>query len=213
MSTLEATPGAAAPGSGAVRRARWLERLTVAWNVAEAVVGIAAGAAAASDALLGFGLDSVVESLSALVLLWRLRDGSPERERRALALVGWSFVLLAAWIAFDAGRGLLQRQEPEASPVGIGLAIVSLVAMPILARAKRRSAGAIQSRALAADARQTDFCAYLSAILLVGLSANALLGWWWADGAAALVMVPIVAREGVQALRGEACDCGASACE
>ncbi len=199
---------AAAGSTFATRRARRLEWLTVGWNVAEAAIGIAAGAAAASDALLGFGLDSVVESLSALAVLWRLGARSAARERRALQLVGWSFVLLAAWITLDAGRGLLLRLTPESSPVGIGLAAVSLVAMPLLARAKRRAAGALGSGALRADARQTDFCAYLTAILLVGLGANAVLGWWWADGAAALVMVPIVLREGVLALRGEPCaDC------
>jgi len=196
-----------------VRRGLRLEILTLAWNSLEAVVAIAAGWIAGSIALIGFGLDSVIESASGAVLLWRLRrDADLTRrehvERRALQLVGWSFLLLAAYVAVDASRSLWLRESPDRSTVGIILAAVSLVVMPLLARAKRRVAARISSRALHADSRQTDLCAYLSAILLGGLLLNAFLGWWWADPVAALLMVPIIAREGRDALRGERCsDC------
>jgi len=196
-----------------VRRGLRLEILTLAWNSLEAVIAIAAGWIAGSIALIGFGLDSVIESASGAVLLWRLRrDADPARrehvERRALQLVGWSFFALAAYVATDAARSLWLRESPDRSTVGIVLAAVSLVVMPLLARAKRRVAARIASRALHADARQTDLCAYLSAILLGGLLLNAFLGWWWADPVAALLMVPIIAREGRDALRGERCsDC------
>lgn len=189
---------------------RRLEYFTLGWNVVEAAVAIGAGVAAGSIALVGFGTDSVIESLSGAVLLWRLQAHAADeaRERRALQLVGWSFLLLAAYVAFEAGRDLLRQEPPETSFIGIGLAVASLIVMPLLARAKRRVAARLDSRALAADARQTDLCAWLSAILLGGLGLNALLGWWWADPVAALVMVPIIAREGGQALRGETCaDC------
>ena len=198
-----------------VRRGLRLEILTLVWNSLEAVVAIVAGWIAGSIALIGFGLDSVIESASGAVLLWRLhRDADPARrehvERRALQLVGWSFFVLAAYVAFDASRSLWLRETPDRSTVGIALASLSLVVMPLLARAKRRIAARIASRALHADSRQTDLCAYLSAILLAGLALNALLGWWWADPVAALLMVPIIAREGRDALRGEHCsDCSA----
>jgi divalent metal cation (Fe/Co/Zn/Cd) transporter len=191
------------------RRGRRLEILTLGWNVVEAGVAITAGVAAGSIALIGFGADSVVESLSSVVLLWHLRwaEADPGRERRALRLVGVCFLLLAAYVGFDAMVALVRREVPEASLVGIGLSALSLIVMPILARAKVRVAGRLDSAALAADARQTSLCAYLSAILLGGLALNAALGWWWADPAAALLMVPIILRDGMQALRGEACDC------
>ena len=193
-----------------VRRGRNLEYLTIGWNSLEAVVAIGAGLLAGSIALVGFGVDSVIESLSGAVLLWRLFAGE-HREQLALKLVGLSFLLLAAYVAFDAGKSLLFRESPEASYVGIGLAVLSLIVMPVLARAKRRVAANLNSRALAADSRQTDICAYLSAILLVGLGLNALFGWWWADPVAGLVMIPIIAKEGIEALRGETC-CGEGAC-
>lgn len=192
------------------RRGRRLEYFTLGWNVAEAAIAISAGVVAGSIALVGFGADSVVESLSSFVLLWRLRshEADEHRERLALRLVGVCFLMLAAYVAFDAAHSLLRREPPEASPVGIGLAVVSLIVMPLLARAKRRVAARLDSAALAADSRQTDLCAYLSAILLGGLALNAALGWWWADPVAALIMVPIILREGTQALRGEVCaDC------
>ena len=189
---------------------RRLEYFTLGWNVIEAAVAIGAGVVAGSIALVGFGADSVIESLSGAVLLWRLQThvADERRERRALQLVGGSFLLLAGYVAFESGRDLFQREPPETSLVGIGLAVASLVVMPLLARAKRRLAARLDSRALAADSRQTDLCAWLSAILLGGLGLNALWGWWWADPVAARVMVPIIAREGWTALRGETCaDC------
>ncbi|MCP9494940.1 MAG: cation transporter [Pyrinomonadaceae bacterium MAG19_C2-C3] len=195
-----------------VRRGRQLEYLTIAWNSLEAVASISAGLFAGSIALVGFGVDSVIETSSGAVLLWRLRDGErgEARERIALKLVGISFLLLAAYVAFDAVKSLLMREPPEASYFGIGIAAVSLVVMPLLARAKRRVAVQLNSRAMQADSRQTDLCAYLSAILLAGLVLNALFGLWWADPVAGLIMMPIIAKEGVGALRGETCGCADS---
>jgi divalent metal cation (Fe/Co/Zn/Cd) transporter len=186
---------------------RRLERLTLGWNVVEAAVAIGAGVAASSVALVGFGIDSVIESVSGGVLLWRLQPGAGEaRERRALRLVGASFLLLALYVALDAGKSVIFREPTERSLPGIVIAALSLVVMPLLARAKRRVAARLGSRALVADSRQTDVCAWLSAILLVGLAANAWLGWWWADPVAALAMVPILVHEGLEGLRGERCD-------
>ena len=197
-------------------RGRRLEYLSIAWNVLEAVVALVAGFVAGSVALVGFGLDSVVETASAMVLLWRLRASlAPEDqervERTAHRLVGISFLALAAYVLVESGQALWLRSEPERSIPGILLACLSVTVMPLLARAKRNVAAQIRSKALRSDSRQTDFCAYLSAILLAGLLLNWLLHWWWADPVAALVMVPIIAREGVLGLRGEACDdCGCS---
>lgn len=203
MSTL------AAPGD--LRRARRLERLALVWNLVEAIASIGAGWLAGSTALVGFGVDSVIESASGAALLWRLQDGErgEARERVALKLVGWSFLALAAYVAVEAVGGLLRREPPDGSLPGILIAAASLVMMPWLARQKRRVAGRIGSHALAADSRQTSLCAYLSAILLAGLGLNAVLGWWWADPVAALAMVPIIAQEGLEALRGERCHCDA----
>ena len=189
-----------------LRRGRNLEYLTIGWNLLEAVIAIGAGLLAGSIALVGFGIDSVIEVSSGVILLWRL-FGSEEREKIALRLVGVSFLALAAYVAFDAVKSLWLRQPPEESYIGITLAALSLIVMPILARAKRRVAANLNSRALEADSRQTDICAYLSAILLAGLGLNALFGWWWADPVAALIMIPIIAKEGLEALRGETC-CG-----
>lgn len=193
-----------------VRRGRLLEYFTIGWNLLEAVFAIGAGAFAGSAALIGFGVDSVIESSSGLALLWRLQDGEKgeRREQIALKLVGISFLLLAGYVAFDATTSLIFREEPEVSYVGIAVAALSLVVMPVLARAKRRVAANLNSAALKADSRQTDICAYLSAILLFGLGLNALFGWWWADSAAALIMTPIILKEGIEALRGKTCsDC------
>jgi divalent metal cation (Fe/Co/Zn/Cd) transporter len=196
-----------------VRRGLRLEYLTVGWNVLEAALSIAAGVAAGSIALVGFGADSLVEVSSGAVLLWRLRAEArnAERrervERRALRLVGWCFMALAAYVVYESAASIVRREEPGASALGICVAALSLVVMPLLARAKRRVAARLSSRALEADSRQTDICAYLSAILLGGLALNAAFGWWWADPAAALLMTPIIVREGVEALRGETC-CG-----
>ena len=190
--------------AASVLRGRRLEYLTIGWNSLEAVVAIGAGLVAGSIALVGFGVDSVIEMSSGAILLWRLFSGE-HRERLALRLVGVSFLMLAAYVAFDAGKSLLLREPPDESYVGIALAALSLVVMPLLARAKRRVAANLNSRALEADSRQTDICAYLSAILLAGLGLNALLGWWWADPVAGFVMVPIIVKEGIEALRGETC--------
>ena len=190
-----------------LRRGRLLEYLTVGWNLLEGLIAVGAGLMAGSVALVGFGFDSFIESLSGGALLWRLRsdEDAERREALALKLVGVSFLVLAAYVAFDVVISLTLRESPETSYVGIALSALSLVVMPLLARAKRRVAAGLNSRALEADSRQTDICAYLSAILLGGLILNALFGWWWADPVAALVMAPIIAREGVEALRGEAC--------
>ena len=189
------------------REGRRLEYFTLGWNLIEAVVGTGAGIIAGSIALVGFGVDSIIESLSGASLLWRLRSDEvgDKREQPALRLVGISFFLLAVYVAAEAIKTLLQREPPQASIVGICLAAVSIVVMPLLARAKRRVAARLNSRALVADSRQTDLCAYLSGILFVGLALNALFGWWWADSIAAIMMVPIITREGIEALRGDTC--------
>lgn len=200
-----------------IARGQLLEYLTVGYNSLEGVIAIGAGVLAGSIALVGFGFDSVIEVISGLTLIWRLRsdaDGSVRQrvEERALRIVGASFLLLAAYVAFDAVNAIIRREPPEESIVGIVLAAVSLAVMPLLVRAKRRVARAIRSRALDADATQTQLCTWLSAILLAGLLLNAAFGWWWSDPVAALIMVPIIAKEGVEALRGERCECD-HACE
>ncbi|HSG09050.1 MAG TPA: cation transporter [Longimicrobiales bacterium] len=191
-----------------LRKGRRLEYFTLGWNLLEGVVSVGAGLMAGSTALVGFGADSFIESGSGAVLLWRLQDHERHADREALALrlVGLSFFLLAAYVAFEATRSLVTREPPDASWIGITIAALSLVVMPILARRKRLVAGKLDSRALEADSRQTQLCAYLSAILLGGLLLNAVLGWWWADPVAALGMVPIIAHEGGSAWKGEACD-------
>lgn len=198
----------------AVRRGRRLEYLTVLWNSLEALISIVAGIVAGSIALVGFGLDSVIETSSGAVMLWRLHHSNErdtaarERaERIALRLVGVSFLALATYVGIDAAISLYRRDAPESSIVGIGIAALSLIVMPLLARAKRRVASQLNSGAMQADSRQTDICAYLSAILLGGLALNAAMGWWWADPIAALVMVPIIAKEGVEALQNKSCTC------
>jgi divalent metal cation (Fe/Co/Zn/Cd) transporter len=187
-----------------------LEYFTVAWNLLEAVVALACGAVASSIALIGFGLDSLIEMFSGGVLLWRLQSDHDDArreviERRALKLVGVGLLTLATYVAADSTINLIRREAPEKSVSGIALAVASLIAMPLLASRKRRVALAIASPALQADSRQTDICAYLSAVLLLGLLLNAAFGWWWADPAAGLVMVPLIAFEGMQALRGKTC--------
>lgn len=184
---------------------RRLAYLTIIWNSLEGIIAIAAGIVAGSIALVGFGVDSVIEVSSGAIILWRLAAGA-ERERLALRLVGISFLALAAYVAFDAVKSLWLRELPEASYIGIAIAALSLVVMPFLAYQKRKVAAELNSNAMKADSRQTDICAYLSAILLGGLGLNALFGFWWADPIAALIMVPIIAKEGIDALRGETCD-------
>jgi divalent metal cation (Fe/Co/Zn/Cd) transporter len=192
-----------------IEQGRRLEYFTVGWNVLEGLIAVGAGFVAGSPSLVGFGLDSFIESASGLALLWRLRDDNAatreRRERIALRLVGVSFLLLAAYVAYDALTTLAWREPPERSIVGLVLLVVSLAVMPLLARAKRRVAGQLNSRALQADAKQTDVCVYLSAISLGGVALNAWLGWWWADPVAALLMLPLIIKEGRAGLRGETC--------
>jgi divalent metal cation (Fe/Co/Zn/Cd) transporter len=191
----------------AVQRGQRLTWATIGYNSLEAVLSIGAGLLAGSVALVGFGFDSVIELGSSVAGLWRLRsDSSPvaraRAERHALRVIGVCFLLLATYVLADAVRTLVTRQQPEESMLGIIIAVGSLVVMPLLARAKRRVASKLRSSALTAEARQTQICMYLSVILLGGLVLNALAGWWWADPAAALVMVPLIAWEGVAAVRG-----------
>ena len=189
----------------AERRGKLLAYLTIVWNSLEGIIAVGAGLFAGSIALVGFGVDSVIEVSSGAIILWRL-SGTEERERLALRLVGVSFLALAAYVAFDAAKSLWFSEPPNPSYLGIAIAALSLVVMPLLAREKRKVAAQLNSRSMKADSRQTDICAYLSAILLGGLGLNALFGFWWADPIAALVMVPIIAKEGIDALKGETCD-------
>jgi divalent metal cation (Fe/Co/Zn/Cd) transporter len=192
-------------------RALRLEYLTVGWNIIEGVVAIGAAVAAGSVALLGFGIDSFVESASGSILIWRLlaerHATDSERielvEQRARRLVAASLVFLAAYIAWDALTSIVAGERPQPSLVGIVLATVSLVVMWWLARAKRRVGGALGSRAMTADAFQTDACFWLSLFLLAGIGANALFGFWWADPIAALGMTAFIGREAVEAWRGD----------
>src|SRR5262245_29711195 len=182
-------------------RGKRLEYFTIAWNSLEGLVAIAAGLAAGSISLLGFGIDSFIEVTSGVALLWRMAVDADVRRRErneklALRIVGGCFIALALYIGYEAITDLVHRIEPESSLAGIILAAVSLVVMPLLSRAKRRVGHELASPAMHADARQTDFCAYLSAILLGGLLLNRLFGLWWADPAAALIMLPIIAKEG-----------------
>jgi len=189
-----------------IRRGKRLTYATLGYNSLEALVAVAAGLVAGSVALVGFGIDSLIELTASLAGLWRLHaDVDPERratvERRALRIVGACFLALAAYVTYEASAALLAHETPSRSLVGIGIAAASLVVMPVLARAKRRVAAQLQSSALTAEARQTEICAYLSAILLVGLGLYAVLGWWWADSAAALAMAPLILWEGWQGVR------------
>jgi divalent metal cation (Fe/Co/Zn/Cd) transporter len=196
-----------------LQRGILLEYLTIGWNVIEGLVAVGSGALSGSIALVGFGIDSFIETSSGVILLWRLRaehrgQDSRKLERTAQKLVGVSFMLLTAYVAFDSIKALVERDAPERSLVGIAVAVLSLIAMPWLAFQKRKAAGNLNSAALRADSRQTSLCAYLSVILLGGLLLNALLSWWWADPLAALAMVPIIANEGLKAFKGETCsDC------
>jgi divalent metal cation (Fe/Co/Zn/Cd) transporter len=194
-----------------IRRALWLVGLTLAYNLVEAGVAIWAGTSAGSIALLGFGLDSVIECAASAVLLWRLSielgGGEQERveraERRSHRFVGLTFLALAAYVLVESVLTLISRDHPGASPVGIVLAAISLAVMPMLAWTKLRTARKLGSGALEVEAKETLACAFLSFALLVGLALNAAFGWWWADPIAALVMVPWLVREGVEGVRGE----------
>jgi divalent metal cation (Fe/Co/Zn/Cd) transporter len=195
-----------------IRRGRHLEYFTIGYNAVEALVSIVAGALAGSVSLVGFGLDSVIEVTSGAALLWRLHhDADAVRreqvERITLRVVGSCFLALALYVAYECASALIRHETPERSVPGILIAALSVVVMPLLAREKRRVGAGIESTAMHADSRQTDFCIYLSAILLGGLLLNAIAGWWWADPVAGLVMVPIIAREGAEALKGKSCEC------
>ncbi len=195
-----------------LKRGLHLEYLTVGWNVVEGIVAVAAGIAAGSIALIGFGVDSFVETISGAVIIWRLMaetrgqhdEEAMERiERRAERIVGIAFLLLAAYVGFEAVRALINHDAPDASPVGIALTAVSIVVMLWLARAKRQTGEALGSRAMLADAQQTYACWYLSVVALAGLALNAVFGLWWADPVAALGITVLLVREGLEALRGE----------
>lgn len=196
------------------RRAQLLAATSVAYNAAEAAIAIGAGLVAGSIALIGFGLDSIVEVSSGLIVLWQFRHALPEsRERRALRLMAISFFGLAAYVTAESVRALVGGHEPDASPVGIALASVSLIVMPVLSWAQRRTGRSLGSNAVVADSTQTLLCTYLSAVLLAGLVLNATLGWAWADPIAGLVIAAVAVREGVGAWRGEGCACGGAPAE
>jgi divalent metal cation (Fe/Co/Zn/Cd) transporter len=196
----------------AVRRGMRLQYLTIVYNSLEGIVSAIAGLFAGSVSLIGFGFDSLIEVTSGAAVLWRLRrdDHLARREiteRRTLQTVGWCFIGLSIYILYDSGSSLLRNEPPKPSIPGIVIAALSVVVMPLLAAAKRRVAAEIGSAAVEADSRQTDFCTYLSSILLCGLGLNILFGWWWADPVAALAMVPIIANEGIRSLKGgKRCD-------
>ncbi|HYM06741.1 MAG TPA: cation transporter [Terriglobales bacterium] len=195
-----------------VRKARRLEYASLAYNSLEAVASVITGVLAGSVALVAFGMDSLIEVTSGAALLWRLgQDRIPEvrerAERLSLRVVGGCFIALALYVAVDALKLLMNYEVPERTWFGVAIAVGSLIVMPVLARSKRRVARDMSSQALAADSAQTNLCACLSAILLGGLLLNAVLGWWWADPAASLVMVPIIMKEGVEVLRARSCGC------
>lgn len=187
-----------------------LEYFTILYNSLEGLIAIVFGLTAGSIALVGFGFDSLIEVTSGAVLLWRLHADVDETRRErvenlSLRIVGVGFVALSVYVTYDSAKSLIRHEAPNESIPGIALAAISLLIMPLLVRAKRKIARGINSRAMMADSKQTELCTYLSAILLGGLVLNALFGWWWADPIAALVMVPIIAKEGIEALRGETC--------
>src|SRR6266536_1972994 len=201
---------APAPRIRAVRRGQWLTWATLGYNSLEGLLSLAAGLIAGSVALIAFGVDSFIEVTASAVAIWRLRVDRDARRRafaehRALRVIGACFLALATYVAVGATRSLIGRVAPNESRLGMAIAAVSLVVMPLLARAKRKVAVVLASRAIRAEARQTDICMYLSAILLGGLGLNALFGWWWADPVAALAMVPIILREAISGLRGQPC--------
>ncbi|HWO15133.1 MAG TPA: cation transporter [Solirubrobacterales bacterium] len=192
------------------RRARLLAWGGNAWHVVEFAIAVGAGVAAGSVALIGFGIDSVIEVLAGGVIVWLFTGGrgaSPTAERHAQQLIAASYALLVAYIGVEATRDLLGSHHPEVSWVGVGLAAFTAPTMPLLARAKRKVGRKLNSSATVSEASQNMVCAYLSVALLVGLLANALLGWWWADPVAALVIGAVAAKEGVDAWRGDSCDC------
>jgi divalent metal cation (Fe/Co/Zn/Cd) transporter len=201
------------PRLALVRRGLWLNYLTIGYNTIEAVVSLVAGLVAGSVALIGFGVDSAIEVTASVAAQWRLRSDrdSVRRERvewLTRRVIGGSFLALSAYVAVDSVTTLWQREAPEPSVVGLGILVLSAFVMPVLARAKRRVAVALGSRALEAEATQTSICAYLSVIALAGVALNTFAGLWWADPVAALAMVPIIAKEGLEGFAAEAdCHC------
>ena len=193
-----------------VRRGILLSYATIAYNTLEAIGSLVAGMAAGSVALIGFGIDSVIEVIASIAAQSRLRADADLLRRsgsegRTLRIVGWCFIALAAYVTFDSVKSLYLREEPEQSWFGVIILVLSVIVMPALSWGKRRVANDMQSAALKAEAKQTSLCAYLSVIALGGVGLNALLGWWWADPTAALCMVPIIAKEGIEALQARDC--------
>lgn len=198
-----------------VRRGLWLNYATIGYNAFEAAGSLTAGALAGSVSLIGFGFDSAIEVTAAVAAQWRLRadhhrEARERAEHASQRIIGLTFLALAAYVTYDSAHSLWGREKPDGSWLGIVILVLSVIIMPLLARSKRGIALALESRALEADAKQTSLCAYLSVIALTGVALNSLFGLWWADPVAALVMVPIIAKEGIEGLRGEAhCeDCG-----
>lgn len=188
------------------RRVRLLVAATITYNVVEAIVALGAGAVAGSVALIGFGLDSLVEVTSAAAVAWQFAAADPQRrERTALRVIAWSFFALAAYVTIEAVRTLVGGAEAQHSTVGIVLLALSVVVMPFLSLAQRRTGRELGSHSAVADSKQTLLCTYLSAVVLVGLVLNSTLGWWWADPSAALVLAGLAVKEGREALRGEVC--------
>lgn len=192
------------------QRGKRLEYFTIAWNSVEGLLAVVAGAIAGSISLIGFGIDSFIEVASGATLLWRMNVDADARsrernERISLRIVGICFVALALYLGYESLSDLVGKKAPQHSIPGIILACASLVVMPILSRAKKRVGTALGSAAMTADARQTDFCVYLSVILLAGLLLNVGFGWWWADPVGALIMVPIIGKEGIEGMRGKSC--------
>jgi divalent metal cation (Fe/Co/Zn/Cd) transporter len=210
------TPGSSPDAAGLTsrrraelgRRARLLAGASVAYNAVEAVASLAAGAAASSIALVGFGLDSVVEMSSGMIILWQFRHPVPEsRERQALRMLAVSFLALAGYVTFESVRTLVTAAQAERSGPGIGIAVASLLVMPLLSWLQRRTGRRLGSATVVADSRQTLLCTCLSGVLLVGLLLNATFGWWWADPLVGLVVAGLALREGWEAWRGESCSC------
>lgn len=194
-----------------VRRGIALSWITIGYNLLEAIISIGAGIIARSVALVGFGIDSAIEVSASIAAQWRLRADMDvikraRAERLAARIIGILFLLLAVYVAYDSIDALWHHEPPERSTIGVFVLILSVVVMPLLARAKRRIADALGSRALRADATQTSLCAYLSIIALGGVALNWLLAWWWADPVAALIMVPIITKEGIEGIRSESCE-------
>jgi divalent metal cation (Fe/Co/Zn/Cd) transporter len=201
-------PGSDPERERLIARARLLARGGLVWHGIEAAIAIAAGAVAGSIALIAFGADSLIEALAGIIVLWRFaasRVDSQHAERRAQQLIAITFWVLAAYVTVDATVTLTSGDHPASSPVGIGLSIVTLIAMPLLANAKASVAQRLDSHAGRSESRQNLLCAYLSAALLVGLTLNAAVGWWWADPATALIIAAVAGREGRESWRGESC--------